>query len=211
MGYMADSCYRYPGIACDVPCHSYQYTFASNSQWKHFYAPGAEILQYLKNVAKRYNVMRYVKLMHRVKGARWDEEKGKWAVEVEDLVTSRVSFLSNFPRRKLMMLVGVCRRGRRLDQCRWHAEPLDYAGHSKPTRISRRASPFRELAQLGPEIRSYGQADCPHRWRFYRNSNPAPDSAKSKPCSPLHEGEPMDITCRCGRGGSIETWCHWKL
>jgi cation diffusion facilitator CzcD-associated flavoprotein CzcO len=34
--------------------------------------------------------MRYVKLSHKIKGARWDEARGKWLVEVVNLETSEV-------------------------------------------------------------------------------------------------------------------------
>jgi cation diffusion facilitator CzcD-associated flavoprotein CzcO len=81
---------RYPGIACDVPAGTYQFTFASNPQWSKYYAPGGEIQQYLKNVCRRYDVLRYVKFRQQFKGARWLAEKGKWEVTIESLTTSTV-------------------------------------------------------------------------------------------------------------------------
>ncbi|EPQ52691.1 FAD/NAD P-binding domain-containing protein [Gloeophyllum trabeum ATCC 11539] len=40
---------RYPGITCDVPSHGYQFSYAENTQWSKFYAPGSEIFQYLRD------------------------------------------------------------------------------------------------------------------------------------------------------------------
>ncbi|OQV09822.1 hypothetical protein CLAIMM_13905 [Cladophialophora immunda] len=80
---------RYPGVACDIPAHSYQFTFANNLNWSSFYAAGPEIHRYLKNVARRYDVERYVKLRHLFLGAQWQASDGKWEVEIEDLETGR--------------------------------------------------------------------------------------------------------------------------
>ncbi len=33
----------YPGLSCDVPAHSYTYSFARNPDWSRWYAPGPEI------------------------------------------------------------------------------------------------------------------------------------------------------------------------
>jgi cation diffusion facilitator CzcD-associated flavoprotein CzcO len=53
---------RYPGVACDVPSHSYQFSFAENTQWSAYYAPGREIHQYLRNVASQYDLNKYIKV-----------------------------------------------------------------------------------------------------------------------------------------------------
>ena len=45
---------RYPGCACDVPSHLYSYSFAPNPAWSHRYAGWAEILQYLRGVARHH-------------------------------------------------------------------------------------------------------------------------------------------------------------
>ena len=78
---------RYPGIACDIPAHVYQFTFASNPSWSRFYAPGGEIQQYLKDVAWKYDVERYVRLRRRFEKAVWDEEAQLWRVTIRNLET----------------------------------------------------------------------------------------------------------------------------
>ncbi|KIX98316.1 uncharacterized protein Z520_05617 [Fonsecaea multimorphosa CBS 102226] len=82
-------CSSYPGVACDIPAHSYQFTFANNLNWSSFYAAGPEIHRYLKNVARRYDVERYVKLRHLFLGAQWQASDGKWEVEIEELEKGR--------------------------------------------------------------------------------------------------------------------------
>lgn len=45
---------RYPGLTCDVPSHLYRFSFAPNPDWQYEYAPGEEIFDYIKNVAKEF-------------------------------------------------------------------------------------------------------------------------------------------------------------
>nr|BCT03375.1 Baeyer-Villiger monooxygenase [Exophiala jeanselmei] len=78
---------RYPGAACDIPAHSYQYTFEPNPQWSGFYAPSQEICQYLQNVADKYGVPRFVKFSHKVTSCIWDDLISKWRISVQNLVT----------------------------------------------------------------------------------------------------------------------------
>ncbi|KAK1470009.1 hypothetical protein CMEL01_01776 [Colletotrichum melonis] len=76
---------RYAGAACDIPAHSYQYSFCQNTQWSEFYAPGLEIHRYLKRVVDHYKLQSLIKLRHRVVGAEWSQDRGKWLVRVLDL------------------------------------------------------------------------------------------------------------------------------
>lgn len=71
---------RYPGVACDIPSHSYQYTFAPNPHWDSLYASGKDIQVYLQGVAERFGAMRFIKLAHRVDRCVWDEGAKKWCV-----------------------------------------------------------------------------------------------------------------------------------
>lgn len=79
--------HRYPGISCDVPAHGYSYTFRPNPDWSRFYAGGEEIRQWLQRQAKDYGVYEHAKFGHKVLGAEWNEDRGVWQVEVEDLAT----------------------------------------------------------------------------------------------------------------------------
>ncbi|KAG0650731.1 FAD-binding monooxygenase moxY [Hyphodiscus hymeniophilus] len=63
---------RYPGVACDIPSHVYQYTFEPNTQWSRFFSPGEEILEYVKGVARKYRVRELVEFGKVVRGCVWD-------------------------------------------------------------------------------------------------------------------------------------------
>jgi cation diffusion facilitator CzcD-associated flavoprotein CzcO len=60
----------YPGAACDVPSHLYEFSFAPNPRWSRRYAPQAEIQAYLEDVARRYRAN--VRTGTDVTAARWD-------------------------------------------------------------------------------------------------------------------------------------------
>lgn len=69
---------RYPGAACDIPSHSYQFTFAPNKRWSGFYSPSAEIRDYIGGVAERYGASRFIKLRHQVTSCVWSDDSKKW-------------------------------------------------------------------------------------------------------------------------------------
>jgi cation diffusion facilitator CzcD-associated flavoprotein CzcO len=70
----------YPGAACDIPSHLYEYSFAPN-RWSRRFSPGAEIQAYIEGVARRFGVFDKVRTGTEVKSARWDEERGRWQLD----------------------------------------------------------------------------------------------------------------------------------
>jgi cation diffusion facilitator CzcD-associated flavoprotein CzcO len=71
----------YPGAACDVPSHLYEFSFELNPRWSRRYAPQAEIQAYLEDVAQRHGVLDRVRTGTEVKSAHWDAERGRWVLE----------------------------------------------------------------------------------------------------------------------------------
>jgi cation diffusion facilitator CzcD-associated flavoprotein CzcO len=73
------------GCACDIPSHSYQYSFDPNPNWTSFYAPAREICAYMTGIAEKYGVMRYVKLSHKITSCTWDDVAKKWKLTILDI------------------------------------------------------------------------------------------------------------------------------
>ena len=71
----------YPGAACDIPSHLYEFSFEPNPRWSRRYAPQAEIQAYLEDVARRYGVLERVRTRTEVSDARWDPERAKWTLQ----------------------------------------------------------------------------------------------------------------------------------
>lgn len=70
----------YPGAACDIPSHLYEYSFAPNT-WSRRFSPGPEIRAYIEGVARRFGVFDRVRTGTEVTSARWEEGRGKWLLE----------------------------------------------------------------------------------------------------------------------------------
>jgi cation diffusion facilitator CzcD-associated flavoprotein CzcO len=70
----------YPGAACDVPSHLYEFSFAPN-RWSRRFAPQAEIQAYVEGVARHHGVLDRIHTGVEVKSARWDEERSRWVLE----------------------------------------------------------------------------------------------------------------------------------
>jgi cation diffusion facilitator CzcD-associated flavoprotein CzcO len=71
----------YPGAACDVPSHLYEFSFAPNPRWSRRFAPQAEIQAYVEDVARRHGVLQSVRTGTEVTSALWDEERSVWSLQ----------------------------------------------------------------------------------------------------------------------------------
>ncbi|WP_110239428.1 flavin-containing monooxygenase [Nocardioides gilvus] len=69
---------RYPGVRLDTPTFAYSYSFAQRADWPHQFAQGAEIEEYLVDVAQRAGILDDIEFGTRLLSARWDEEDGVW-------------------------------------------------------------------------------------------------------------------------------------
>ena len=70
-------------MACDIPSHSYQYSFNPKPDWSALYSPGNEIRDYIEGTAEKYSVTRFIKLEHKVEACKWMEEEGKWHLDIK--------------------------------------------------------------------------------------------------------------------------------
>src|SRR5579864_8878255 len=75
---------RYPGCACDVPSHLYSFSFDRNPQWSRMYAPQPEIWDYLRDCARRYGIVPYIRFSTPLQEAVWDDVEGLWRVTAGD-------------------------------------------------------------------------------------------------------------------------------
>lgn len=71
----------YPGCACDVPSQLYSYSFAPNADWSRMYGRQEEILEYLRSVARKHDVLPHIRFEHELRNASWDSKRALWSVE----------------------------------------------------------------------------------------------------------------------------------
>ncbi len=120
----------YPGAGCDVPSHLYSFSFHRGS-WARRYSSQPEILRYLEQLVKRYELGPRLRLGARVESAVFDEEAGEWRLSLADgeLVSARavVSSVGQLNRPELPDIPGRERfRGPQWHSAGWdHAWPLE--------------------------------------------------------------------------------------
>lgn len=66
----------YPGLNCDVPAHSYTYSFAPNPNWSRYLAGGAEIQGYFEGVVQKHDIEEVIRFNQEV--TRCVFENGAW-------------------------------------------------------------------------------------------------------------------------------------
>lgn len=77
----------YPGVACDIPSHDYNFTWDPKPDWKQFFASGKEIQGYFENFAERHGSKKYMQLNSKIIEAKWDDDEGTWSLTIEDTKT----------------------------------------------------------------------------------------------------------------------------
>ena len=74
----------YPGAACDIPSPFYSFSYEPNPKWPRRFSPQPAILQYLKDVADKYDVRRHIHFGTEVVAAEFDDDSGTWRVSLRD-------------------------------------------------------------------------------------------------------------------------------
>ncbi len=70
----------YPGVACDIPSHLYSYSFRPHPDWSRVFAPGAEILDYLRRAADEEGLGDRLRLRTEVLDAAWSSTQRRWHI-----------------------------------------------------------------------------------------------------------------------------------
>ncbi|KAK0389844.1 hypothetical protein NLU13_3417 [Sarocladium strictum] len=127
---------RYPGCACDIPSHAYQYSWNPNPRWSRLYAEAPEILAYLRSTVDKFNLGQYMQFSTMCTGAVWDDEASQWTLSLQkgdgsttretcDILISAVGRLNNW---KLPQIHGIERfEGRVIHTADWPRD-FDFRG-----------------------------------------------------------------------------------
>ncbi len=119
----------YPGLTCDVPSHSYTYSFEPNPEWSRFFPGGEEIYQYFYGVAQKYDVLSAIRFNQEVvscvyEGGRWNIRTAQGLTDSADFVIAATGVLHHpsYPDIKGMDSF----KGALFHSARWdHSVPLD--------------------------------------------------------------------------------------
>lgn len=88
---------RYPGVGVDTPSHFYSFSWEIWPNWSHYHPHGADMQQYMLDVADKYDLRRDMRFNTTVEKLVWDEASATWTVTVrkadgtcEDIVANAV-------------------------------------------------------------------------------------------------------------------------
>lgn len=86
----------YPGCACDTMSLLYSYSFEPKADWSRMFPGQAEILDYIRHCADKYEVRGHVVFDTTVVGAHYDEDNAEWILSTADgnAVRARVAVLA---------------------------------------------------------------------------------------------------------------------
>ncbi len=76
----------YPGAGCDVQSHLYSFSYDLNPHWTRDYSLQGEILEYLRDSAKRWGLLPKIRMNEDVRKLRWLEQEGEWEVTTAERV-----------------------------------------------------------------------------------------------------------------------------
>jgi cation diffusion facilitator CzcD-associated flavoprotein CzcO len=55
--------------------------------WSKDFAAQPEILEYMKSVAKKFDVYKHIKFRHKIHQLKWEDKLYRWKVTVKDLIS----------------------------------------------------------------------------------------------------------------------------
>lgn len=75
----------YPGCCCDILSRLYCFSFEQNPSWSRLFPEQEEILNYIRCVARKYDLYRFVRFSSEVTEATWDQSSSQWKAVVKVL------------------------------------------------------------------------------------------------------------------------------
>ncbi len=82
---------HYPGLCCDIPSHVYSFSYELNTKWTRGFAPGWEILDYIRKTAEKHGIEPHIRYGHEALDAAWDEGAQRWEIETpKGTISARV-------------------------------------------------------------------------------------------------------------------------
>ena len=88
----------YPGLTCDVPSHSYTYSFELNANWTRTQPPGPEVQAYFEGVKEKYGLEDWIRFNEEVvscvyKNGRWQLKTVSGLQDTADVVIAATGVL----------------------------------------------------------------------------------------------------------------------
>jgi len=128
---------RYPGAKCDIPAQFYTVSYRPDLDqewtWTHRFAPQAQILEYMEEIARREDMNDAISFETNLVGATWSDETSTWTstTDTGETITSRYLIMATgaLSDARVPNLPGLDTfEGRWFHTGRWPHEPVDFTG-----------------------------------------------------------------------------------
>ncbi|MGC0366096.1 cation diffusion facilitator CzcD-associated flavoprotein CzcO [Rhodococcus sp. 27YEA15] len=88
----------YPGCGVDIPSPVYSFSFNPNPQWKHNFALQPELLEYIEDTVKKFDVTRRLRLNTELIEAQWSDADRRWHLDTsQGQITSQFTIFAGGP------------------------------------------------------------------------------------------------------------------
>ena len=74
----------YPGCACDIRSLLYSFSFEPKRDWSRQFPSQPEILDYLRQVVRAYDLQRHIRFGAEVTSMAYDDDAGRWGLRLAD-------------------------------------------------------------------------------------------------------------------------------
>ncbi len=162
----------YPGAACDVPSFFYCFSFEQKTDWSRKWAPQSEILDYMDECARKYDLLRHIRFNTEISSAKWDEEACVWRIctskgeEIEAEVL--VSGVGQLNRPHMPQIDGAENfKGAAFHSARWRHD-IDFSGKTVGV-IGNAASAIQFIPQIAPSVAKLDIFQRSANWMVPRN------------------------------------------
>ena len=115
---------RYPGCACDLPSYLYSFSFEIKRDWTRPYAPQPEILEYMEQLAQKYDLLPHCRFGSSVRSTKWNDRQSRWTLALEsgealeaDIVVSAIGMFNELVMPDIEGLDSFA--GKRFHSARW--------------------------------------------------------------------------------------------
>jgi cation diffusion facilitator CzcD-associated flavoprotein CzcO len=173
----------YPGACCDVPAFSYCFSFEQKTDWSRKWAPQSEILEYMENCARKYDLARHIRFNTEIAGARWDADESVWRLKTasgEDIVAEvLVSGTGQLNRPSIPRIEGLKSfKGVSFHSARWRHD-VDLTGLNVAV-LGNAASAIQFIPVIAPKVRKLSIFQRSANWMVPRGDRAYTEAEKQR-------------------------------
>ncbi|WP_280180692.1 flavin-containing monooxygenase [Nocardia farcinica] len=145
----------YPGAACDVPSPLYSFSHEPKADWPRRFSEQRDIHDYMRGVARKHDLERFIRFGTEVTDAEFDESRGGWTVSTADGEQLRcailVSAVGQLSRPAMPSIPGIDTfTGAAFHSARWDHE-VDLTG-KRVACIGTGASAIQYIPRIQPDV-----------------------------------------------------------